>query len=302
MKSIIKKIKNKKGSALLIVMLIFFTIFILAFASGYTVFLNIYKSSDVSDSLRAYYAAKAGVERAQYEALKNNYNFNDATTTADIFSEILGNKASYKINCEVEIDDSLSFYSVGKYKKSQVALKIDCINIEEECQANCLQGSLCGGGKLLYATTSSTTISKFVVSPSGCNLAADSCDNDFIIADSIELPWEKSLSGLSSGASSTSDGLENMVILDPQTNIQFEAAKYCNDLEVNGFTDWYLPASDEIKSIVDLSDYFNFFTEDGYWSSTEATSTDAFLMYVDSSPTIEQPKNFNYNIRCLRKF
>ncbi len=298
MKLIFKKLKNKSGSALLIVMLIFFTIFILAFASGYSVFLNIFKSSDVSDNMRAYYAATAGVERSYYEAIKNNYNFAD-NCVDEIFSETLGNDSSYQIKC---VDDgSLSFYSVGKYKKSQVALKIDCININDECQANCLQGSLCGGGKLLYHNSF-----KFVVSPSGCNAIADSCDNDFLIDDNIDLAWENPNSASFSGASSTSYGLENILVLDPQVNTQFEAAKYCDDLVINGFDDWYLPAVDEIEAIGQTPAFyfFNFPEDDKYWSSTESsvTSTDAFLLVTSVRVVSENVKDFPYKVRCVRKF
>lgn len=298
MKLIIKKINNKKGSALLIVMLIFFTIFILAFASGYSVFLNIFKSSDVSDNMRAYYAAKAGVERSYYEAIKNNYNFYD-NCIDNIFTETLGNNSSYEINCVDE--GAFSFYSVGKYKKSQVALKIDCININDECQANCLQGSLCGGGKLLYHNSF-----KFVVSPSGCKATADSCDNDFLIDDNIDVAWENPNSASFSGASSTSYGLENILVLDPQVNIQFEAAKYCDDLVINGFDDWYLPAVDEIEAIGQTPAYyfFNFPVDDKYWSSTESsvTSTDAFLLVTSVGEISENVKDFPYKVRCIRKF
>jgi len=298
MKLIFKKLKNKSGSALLIVMLIFFTIFILAFASGYSVFLNIFKSSDVSDNMRAYYAATAGVERSYYEAIKNNYNFAD-NCVDEIFSETLGNDSSYQIKC---VDDgSLSFYSVGKYKKSQVALKIDCININDECQANCLQGSLCGGGKLLYHNSF-----KFVISPSGCNAIADSCDNDFLIDDNIDLAWENPNSASFSGASSTSYGLENILVLDPQVNTQFEAAKYCDDLVINGFDDWYLPAVDEIEAIGQTPAFyfFNFPEDDKYWSSTESsvTSTDAFLLVTSVRVVSENVKDFPYKVRCVRKF
>jgi hypothetical protein len=298
MKIIFKKLKNKKGSALLIVMLIFFTIFILAFASGYSVFLNIFKSSDISDNMRAYYAAKAGIERSYYEAIKNNYNFAD-NCVDEIFSETLENNSSYQIKC---VDDgTLSFYSVGKYKKSQVALKIECININDECQANCLQGSLCGGGKLLYHNSF-----KFVINPSGCNATADLCDNDFLIDDNINMAWEEPNSASFTGASSTSYGVENIIVLDPQVNTQFEAAKYCDDLVINGFDDWYLPAVDEIEAIGQTPAfyYFNFPEDDKYWSSTESlvTSTDAFLLVTSIGEISENVKDFPYKVRCIRKF
>lgn len=135
-------------------MLIFFTIFIISFASGYLVFLNVFKSSDASDSIKAYQASLAGVERAQFEAIENDYDFAGSSCPTDIFSEELSNNSSYTINC-IDNDGDLEFYSLGQYEKSQVSLRIDCINIDEDCLSSCREGSLCGGEKLLPEEESS---------------------------------------------------------------------------------------------------------------------------------------------------
>lgn len=150
----INYLRNKKGSALMIVMLIFFTIFIISFTSGYLVFLNVFKSSDASNSVKAYRAASAGIERSQFEAIENDYDFAGSSCPTDIFSEELSNGASYTINC-IDNSGDLEFYSVGRYEQSQVALKIDCINIDEDCLSSCREGSLCGGEKLLPEEESS---------------------------------------------------------------------------------------------------------------------------------------------------
>jgi hypothetical protein len=140
--------KHQEGSALMIVMLIFFSIFIISFASGYLVFLNVFKSSDASNSVKAYRAASAGVERAQFEAIENDYAFASSSCPTDIFSEDLSNGASYTINC-IDNSGDLEFYSVGEYEQSKVAVRIDCININEVCLPSCREGSWCDGEKLL---------------------------------------------------------------------------------------------------------------------------------------------------------
>ncbi len=142
------KLKLKEGSALMIVMLTFLAIFILSFSSGYLVFLSISRSADSADSMRAYQASLAGIERAQFEAIENDYAFASSTCPTDIFSEELDNGSSYTINC-IDNSGNLEFYSVGEYEKNQVALRIDCININEDCLPSCREGSLCGGEKLL---------------------------------------------------------------------------------------------------------------------------------------------------------
>lgn len=148
-----KYFKNKEGSALMIVMLTFLAIFMLSFSSGYLVFLNIFRSADSADSLRAKQAALAGVERAQFEAIENDYDFAGSSCPTDIFSEDLSNGASYTIHC-IDNSGDLEFYSLGRYEKNKVALRIDCVNINEDCLSTCRKGSLCGGEKLLSGGSS----------------------------------------------------------------------------------------------------------------------------------------------------
>jgi uncharacterized protein (TIGR02145 family) len=142
-----KYFKHKEGSALMIVMLSFFAIFIISFSSGYLVFLNIFRSADTSASIKAHQAALAGIERAHFEAIENDYAF-ASNCISNIFSEDLGNDSSYAINC-INNSGNLEFYSVGQYEKNRVALRIDCINVDEDCLPHCREGSYCGGGKLL---------------------------------------------------------------------------------------------------------------------------------------------------------
>lgn len=304
----IKKIKNnKKGSALLVVIMIFFAIFILAFGSGYLVFINISNTSDFSDSLRAYYAAKAGVERAQFEAIKNNFSFSDNCSN-DIFSDSLNNGSTYYINCE-NGDDGLEFFSLGVYKNNKVALKIDCIDINKECSNSCLSGSLCGGGKLLKHKDKTNEFN-IVISPSGCNEEANYCDNGFLLDDIISLPWENPDSDSLYGALSEDDGRENIDILDPQNNTQFESAKYCDDLVVNGYSNWYLPASVELSSLISTLPYFNFLMNEGnhYWTSSEYQldpESPVNARFLDSFNNIigfTDERDSNYLIRCIRRY
>jgi len=176
--------KKKPGGAMIILMLVFFVVFILAFSSGYLVFLNTSKSVDVSNGIKARYAALAGRDKALYEAIKNNYDF-AGNCTADMFIKTLPDGSSYSIDC-VNNGGNKSFYSVGKYKNVEVSLEIDCINIEKECSGSCKNGSICGGGKLLKTATYALSIS-----PSGCsNASGANCSNAFSTADTVNFQWD----------------------------------------------------------------------------------------------------------------
>jgi len=252
--------KKKSGSALFIFIMIFFGIFIIAFGSAYAVFLNINKMSNSVDNLKAYYAAKAGVERAKYDAIKNNYNF-AGSCNLSIFSETLSNDSTYTINCVDAV-----FYSVGTYNNSQIALKIDGIDIMEECSQNYLNGSLCGGGKLFKADGI-----HFIVSPPDCDQGFN-CNNDFSNLQFIDLPWDTNPIPNFYGATNADDGLDNIGILDPQNNQNLEAAKFCDDATFNGYNDWYLPAKNQLSYFNSGNLYYKYYGFDSnqkYWSSTE---------------------------------
>lgn len=303
-----KKIKTTKreAGAMMILLLVFFVIFILAFGSAYLVFLNTSRSVDMSHGIKARQAAAAGKERALYEAIKNNYDFAGACiafSSTEIFSQELSDGSSYSINC---VDDGVnkSFFAIGKYKRVEASLEIDCINIEKECSESCPRGSICGGGKLFK----NEKINYFVVSPSACNSGGTACDNEFLINDSLALLWDNATSSYM-GADNLDDGKINITILNPQVNTQLEAAKYCDDLEVNGFSDWYLPAVYELEVLRDDSalPYFNLIVNHYkcYLSSSEQSSA-----YPDDVRCVEalyqgnifqHPKNLEANIRCIRR-
>ncbi len=175
--------KKKPAGAMIVLMLVFFVVFILAFGSGYLVFINTSKSVDVSNNLKARYAALAGKDKALYEAMKNNYDF-AGNCASNMFQKTLNDGSSYTINC-VNNGGEKTFYAVGEYKNVDVSLEIDCINIEEDCLASCQNGSICGGGKLLKTATSSLSIS-----PSGCDVSGANCSNTFSTADTVNFQWD----------------------------------------------------------------------------------------------------------------
>lgn len=175
--------KKKAGGAMIVLMLVFFVIFILAFGSGYLVFMNTSKSVDVSNGIKARYAALAGKDRALYEAIKNNYDF-AGNCSSNIFQKTLADGSSYIISC-VDNSGDKSFFSTGKYKNVEISLEIDCINIEKECSDSCKTGSICGGGKLLKTDTYALSIS-----PSGCDASGANCSNTFSTADTVNFQWD----------------------------------------------------------------------------------------------------------------
>lgn len=84
----------------------------------------------------------------------------------------------------------------------------------------------------------------------------------------------------------------------------YPAAQYCENLSVNGYDDWYLPARDELNvvrnahSTIGGFDYAN-----PYWSSTEFSFGGAWFQYFNTGQlggNYNTSKSHTLNVRCVR--
>jgi hypothetical protein len=88
------------------------------------------------------------------------------------------------------------------------------------------------------------------------------------------------------------------------------AASYCSNLNLNGYTDWRLPSSTELESIVDYSnfkpaldtDFFEHVSSSRYWSSTDYSSNNSYAWstsFINGYVFMFNKKN-NFHVRCVR--
>jgi uncharacterized repeat protein (TIGR02543 family) len=126
--------------------------------------------------------------------------------------------------------------------------------------------------------------------------------------------------GVTTNVWNTTDGVANTVALAGLTG-SYPAADYCDNLTENGYSDWYLPAKDQLWT--GLTAYKSQYGSDPtwggfagyptfYWSSTEYPTypgTNAWGVFYNRSSdyTIKDYvnpfgglKNANYMVRCLR--
>jgi hypothetical protein len=77
----------------------------------------------------------------------------------------------------------------------------------------------------------------------------------------------------------------------------------CNNLVLNGFSDWYLPNKDELKTLYIL--YINgllTFSTSNYWSSTNAGGVMAYYFNFPNNTVATYFKNSAYHVRAIRLF
>jgi hypothetical protein len=119
-------------------------------------------------------------------------------------------------------------------------------------------------------------------------------------------------------AQSSWDGLNNSLAIVSQNGHSSSSAQICIDLVSNGYSDWYLPAIDELSllwhnrfnvnktlSSIPNADIFSM-ANTFYWSSTETTFSDvAWYFAFDSgsaNANLGYFKNATHRVRAIRAF
>jgi len=105
------------------------------------------------------------------------------------------------------------------------------------------------------------------------------------------------------GANSVSDGKSNTQQIAMQN--ADGAAKYCETLVYAGYSDWYLPASEEMQQLAMTSSNHMKLYANAYWTSTEKEENRAVALYRNYSndpwtlQALDKIKQFN--MVCIRE-
>jgi hypothetical protein len=82
------------------------------------------------------------------------------------------------------------------------------------------------------------------------------------------------------------------------------AASICSDLVLNGYSDWYLPSTEEVVSM-----YFSLrlqglgsFSNIQYWTSSQISSNSASAISFYNCTTYRPDKNQSIMVRAIRSF
>ncbi|MBU1721069.1 MAG: DUF1566 domain-containing protein, partial [Bacteroidetes bacterium] len=102
-------------------------------------------------------------------------------------------------------------------------------------------------------------------------------------------------------ATSTSNGSGNTSLIVAGSVVRPNAASICDSLNLNGYSDWFLPAKDEIAILFTNRQYAAPFPATNYWSSTEANNINAWYHRFSVDFVDYSAKNISYGCRCVRQ-
>lgn len=80
------------------------------------------------------------------------------------------------------------------------------------------------------------------------------------------------------------------------------AASICDDLTLNGYSDWFLPSKNELNLIYQQRNIVGGFTEGYYWCATEYDSLHAWNQYFPYGPQYYADKADSACVRAIRAF
>jgi len=80
------------------------------------------------------------------------------------------------------------------------------------------------------------------------------------------------------------------------------AALLCSNFKSGGFSDWYLPSKAELNQLFKQRSKVGGFSGSNYWSSTEASSTNAWDQEFGGGFKFSDDKGFTILVRPVRSF
>jgi len=80
------------------------------------------------------------------------------------------------------------------------------------------------------------------------------------------------------------------------------AARLCDNLVLNGYSDWFLPSKDELNKLYQNRSRVGGFGSNYYWSSSESSSFFAWFQYFFYGPQYGNYKDLTFRVRAVRAF
>ncbi|MBI5220014.1 MAG: DUF1566 domain-containing protein [Bacteroidia bacterium] len=104
------------------------------------------------------------------------------------------------------------------------------------------------------------------------------------------------------GAVSLTDGAANTAAIVAACSTRPIAASICDSLTLNGYSDWFLPAKDQLNYLYQQHSLVGGFSVNYYWSSSECYASYAWEQGFSSGSQGNFSKYSNGSVRCVRSF
>ncbi len=172
----------------------------------------------------------------------------------------------------------------------------DCVSgVTTAVGSQCLSGAIYAGE---FQYGGSIGSMKIMVTPGNCSSSPQPlCDG---ADDSLMLGWGNR--GVITDLKEQKEGQENTIELVEVWGPS-PAAQFCYDLEYAGYNDWYLPALDELRHVLDLAEGGSLpgFRPDPYWSSNEEGDVRGHARSFGGNRD-QIDKDSPQYVRCIRKY
>lgn len=172
-------------------------------------------------------------------------------------------------------------------------------------------------GSSAYGTVNFTTATSFIPTtpgtPFGGGLYAGQITEDdgityaIIVAPKAQggeasgtLAW-KTTQTTTTGTGSLNNGFNNTAAMVAAGISLHPAANFCKGLSINGYTDWYLPAKDELNLLYTNRGSLDGFVQSYYWSSTQYSSTFSWYQSFDNGFQDTYYKTYSGYVRGVRR-
>lgn len=109
-----------------------------------------------------------------------------------------------------------------------------------------------------------------------------------------------SITGATATALGTGNANTNMIVANQGEGSY--AAKICSDLVSGGYSDWYLPSSEELNKLYINRVALGITIDNEYWSSTEISINGAWSIYFGNGSSLPTSKDFPDCVRAVRSF
>ena len=214
-------------------------------------------------------------------------------------------------------DGSTVWQSVGNTtNKTSIVVPANVLIVGTQYTANA-RFTGAAKGSSAYGTVNFTTATSFIPTtpgtPFGGGLYAGQITEDdgityaIIVAPKAQggeasgtLAW-KTTQTTTTGTDSLNNGFNNTAAMVAAGISLHPAAQFCKGLSINGYTDWYLPAKDELNLIYTNRGSLDAFVQTYYWSSTQNSSTNSWSQGVNNGRQYTGYKTGTGSVRGVRR-